>query len=364
MNIPLAPEKTEILQLLDGLVDPETGKGLTASGRVQGLIVRPDGHVGFTIEAPPALVDRYRTVREEAEAAVKTAAGVTGATVVLTAHAGTGPRQAPAERRAEGLPGVERIIAVASAKGGVGKSTVAVNLACAFARLGLRTGLLDVDVYGPSGPTMLGTVHARPQTTGRRAKPIEVWGLKTMSIGNLVDPEQPMIWRGPMATNAIRHMLDEFEWAPLDVLVLDLPPGTGDAHLTLVQRLPLDGVIIVSTPQELALADVRRGIAMFEKTHAPIIGIVENMAWFEAPDGARLPLFGEGGARRTAEAFGVPLLGEIPIDMRLRESCDQGRPLVAADSEHPLVERFLGVAEAALANVALGAKPAPVIRFQ
>jgi ATP-binding protein involved in chromosome partitioning len=363
MNIPLAPEKKQILQLLDEVVDPETGKGLAQSGRVQGLVIRPDGKVGFTIEAPTALIDRYGAVRDAAEAAVRAAPGVTGAAVVLTAHTKREPQRTPPERRAEGLPGVERIIAVASAKGGVGKSTVAVNLACAFARLGLRTGLLDVDVYGPSGPTMLGTVGTRPGSAGGRGKPIEAWGLKTMSIGNLVDPEQPMVWRGPMATNAFREMLDGFEWAPLDVLVLDLPPGTGDVQLTLVQRLPLDGVVIVSTPQELALADVRRGIVMFEKTHAPILGIVENMAWFETPDGARLPLFGEGGARRTAAAQGVPLLGEIPIDVRLRESCDAGRPLVASEPDHPVAQRFLGIAEAALANIASGAKPPPIIRF-
>jgi ATP-binding protein involved in chromosome partitioning len=185
-----------------------------------------------------------------------------------------------------------------------------------------------------------------------------------MSIGYLVDPDTAMIWRGPMATSAIRQMLDEVDWAPLDVLVLDLPPGTGDAQLTLVQRLPLSGVIIVSTPQDLALADVRRGIAMFEKTHAPILGVIENMAWYEAPGGERVALFGAGGARRTAAEFAAPFLGEIPFDVRLREASDEGAPLVAAAPEHPISQRFLAIAEAVLANLALGRKPAPAIRFE
>ncbi|MBL8548933.1 MAG: Mrp/NBP35 family ATP-binding protein [Hyphomonadaceae bacterium] len=369
MNNRLAPLEA-IEAALNALSDPETGAGLMAAGRVAGLSIRPDGRVSFTIEAPSASIDRYHSVREAAEAAVRGLAGVTAVTVVLTAHGGGAARPAPRaqpqpERRAEGVAGVASVIAVASAKGGVGKSTVAVNFACALAKLGKRVGLLDVDVYGPSLPTLMGTTAHKPEPKrGGKLAPVEAWGLKTMSIGYLVDPETAMVWRGPMATSAIRQMLDEVDWAPLDILVLDLPPGTGDAQLTLVQRLPLAGVVIVSTPQQMALADVRRGIGMFEKTHAPILGVVENMAWYETPSGERVALFGEGGARRTAEEFGVPFLGEIPLDVRLREASDEGKPLVAAEPGHPIAERFLAIATAALANMAVGQKPAPAIRFE
>lgn len=371
MNNQLAPDKERILRRLDAIADPETGKGLVTSGRIQGLAVRPGGRVGFTIEAPAALIDRYGAVRDAAEAAVKDVAGVAGATVVLTTHGGRSdlPRRAaaqqPPERRAEGVEGVARMIAVASAKGGVGKSTIAVNLACALQRMGLTAGLLDVDVYGPSAPTLLGTVHEKPKAArDRKLHPVEAWDLKTMSIGYLVDPESAMMWRGPMATSAIRQMLDDVLWAPLDVLVLDLPPGTGDAHLTLLQRLPLDGVVIVSTPQEMALADVRRGIALFEKTAAPLIGVVENMAWFETPDGERQYLFGQGGAKRTAEHLGAPFLGELPLDPALREASDSGAPLVAAHPNHPMSQRFAAIAAAAIANAERAKKPAPTIRFE
>ncbi|MBI1187515.1 MAG: P-loop NTPase [Alphaproteobacteria bacterium] len=370
MNNRLAPERSAVLAALDRIKDPETGEGLNAAGRVHGLTIRPDGRVSFTIDAPSALIDRYTEVRDAAEAAVRSVKGAAAATVVLTAHGGRSDARtvappSPQERRAEGVEGVGRVIAVASAKGGVGKSTVAVNLACAFAKLGFRTGLLDADVYGPSVPTLLGAVHSKPQQArGRKLEPVEAWGLRTMSIGYLVDPERAMMWRGPMATSAIRQMLDDVNWAPLDVLVLDLPPGTGDAHLSLLQRLPLDGAIIVSTPQELALADVRRGIALFEKTAAPLVGVIENMAWFDGPDGKRVHIFGEGGARRTAERHGAPFLGEIPLDPVLRESCDVGAPFVAENPEHPLAQTFIAMARTALANAEGGHKPAPSIRFE
>ncbi|MGE0045238.1 MAG: Mrp/NBP35 family ATP-binding protein [Hyphomonadaceae bacterium] len=365
MNNRLAPTPEAVLARLNAVKDPVTGKGLAASGRLSGLTIREDGRVSFTIEAPGDAVERYKEVRDAAETAVRAMEGVAGATVVLTAHGGRTRPRTPAPRQAEGVEGVRLLIAVASAKGGVGKSTVAVNLACAFDRLGMKAGLLDVDVYGPSAPTLLGTGAKKPEPArGGKLHPVDAWGLKTMSIGYLVDPEAAMMWRGPMATSAIRQMLDEVAWAPLDVLVLDLPPGTGDAHLTLVQRLPLSGVIIVSTPQEMALADVRRGIAMFEKTAAPVLGIVENMAWLETDGGARLYPFGQGGAERTADAAGIPFLGALPLETRLRESADEGKPLVATEPDHPLTERFLDVARAALENAAAAAKPAPVIRFE
>jgi ATP-binding protein involved in chromosome partitioning len=338
---------------LDAIADPLTGKGLFTSGRISGLAMDGAGKVSFTIEAPADAVDRYVEVRAQAEAAARALPGAKSVIAVLTAH------EAKA-KSVGGLAGVRHIIAIASAKGGVGKSTVAVNLACAFASLGLRTGLLDLDVYGPSAPTLLGVADQKPaRGPDKTLLPLEAHGLKTMSIGYLVDPGSPMIWRGAMATSAVRQMLDDVVWGELDVLLLDLPPGTGDVQLTLVQRVPLAGAVIVSTPQEMALADVRRGLAMFEKTHAPILGVIENMAYFELPDGARSYIFGQGGARRTAEQAGVPFLGEIPIDVSLRESADVGRPLAATN--HPLAQRFRDVATAAHANIARLNKPAPAI---
>lgn len=377
MNKPLTDLSEAILAAVESVPDPMTGRGLVSANRISGLSVDPSGVARFVLEAPQAQVQSYESVRAQAEAAAGAVPGVSRAAVVLTAHSGptsvrvqkgdpapdrAPPREAP--RRAEGLPGVKTILAVASAKGGVGKSTVAVNLACAFARLGLRTGILDIDVFGPSVPTLLGLASQQPEMgPDKKLIPLVAHGVRSMSIGYLVNVDSPMIWRGAMVSSAIRQMFDDVAWAPLDILVLDMPPGTGDAQLTIAQRAPLDGAVIVSTPQEVALADVRRGVAMFEKTHVPILGIIENMAWLEQPDGQRLHLFGEGGARRTAEAFAVPFLGELPIDIALRQSADEGRPLVAAAPDHPMSVRFIAMAEAALAALATGAKPPPTIRF-
>ncbi len=357
MNTPLMLSRESLLAALDAIKDPLEGTGLAAAGRITGLEITPSGKVVATIEAPADKAMVYARARAEAEKLLAAHEGVTAATVVLTAHDA-------AANSAKGVGAVKHIIAVASAKGGVGKSTVAVNLACAFAAAGKKTGLLDIDVYGPSAPTLLGIAAVKPKVLpDKTLEPVDAFGLKTMSIGYLVDAEQPMVWRGAMATSAVRQMLEDVAWGALDVLVLDLPPGTGDVQLTLVQRTPLSGAVIVSTPQEMALADVRRGIAMFEKTNAPILGIVENMAYFDLPDGTRAHIFGEGGARRTAESAGVPFLGELPIDVRLRESADAGRPLVATAPDDPMSQRFRAIAEAALANAAHAAKPAPTIRF-
>lgn len=356
MNNPLALIRQDIEKRLDAIKDPISSKGLFSAGRILGLDIREDGKVSFTVEAPAEAAERYVEARDAAEAAARQAKGVTQVLAVLTAH------EAPKAKPEGGVSRVKRIIAVASAKGGVGKSTVATNLACAYAALGLKAGLLDLDVYGPSAPTLLGIHNQKPHMRpDKLLDPLDAHGLKTMSIGYLVEPDSPMIWRGAMATSAVRQMIDEVVWGPLDVLVLDLPPGTGDVQLTLVQRVPLAGAVIVSTPQEVALADVRRGLAMFEKARAPILGIVENMAYFEAPDGARTHIFGEGGARRTAEAAGAPFLGEIPIDVALREACDAGAPLVASQPDHPVSRRFREIAQAALDNVARLNKPAPRI---
>ncbi len=356
MNNQLAALKEQVEARLDAINDPISGKGLFTSGRISGLDAREGGKVSFTIEAPADAAERYVAVRDRAEAETRALKGVTSVIAVLTAHE-------PKPAKAGGIGGVKHVIAVASAKGGVGKSTVAVNLACAFAALGLKTGLLDLDVYGPSAPTLLGVGDQKPRMNpDKTLNPLDAHGLKTMSIGYLVDPASPMIWRGAMATSAVRQMIDDVAWGELDVLLLDLPPGTGDVQVTLVQRVPLAGAVIVSTPQEMALADVRRGIAMFEKTHAPILGVIENMAYFEAADGTRTHIFGEGGARRTAAEAGAPFLGEIPIDVALREACDAGAPLAATQPEHAVSARFRDIAEAALANVARMNKPAPAIK--
>ncbi len=358
MNNQLAGLKRAVENALDAVIDPITGQGLWASGRVNGLNLDAAGKVSFTIEAPAGIAENYAPVRDRAEQAVRATPGVSHVLAVLTAH------DAKTAAAAGGTGRVQHVIAVASAKGGVGKSTLAANLACAFASLGYRTGLLDLDVYGPSAPTLLGVKDQKPAPGPEKTiVPIEAHGLKTMSIGYLVDPASPMIWRGAMATSAVRQMIDDVAWGELDVLLLDLPPGTGDVQLTLVQRVPLAGAIIVSTPQELALADVRRGLAMFDKTHAPILGVIENMAYFEDSAGQRIPIFGEGGARKTAAACGVPFLGELPIDVRLRESADAGRPLVAAQPDAATSQAFVAIAREAFANIARLAKAAPAISF-
>ena len=365
MSEPAVPEREAVLKALDAVRDPVSGKGLAAAGLVRGLVLRP-ARAAFMLEVPAEEVERYRPVREAAERALAAAPGVETAQVVLTAEAAAPPppRYTSAPRRArvaedpqarlgtmpeaEKPEHVKKIIAVASGKGGVGKSTVAVNLAVAFARLGLRAGLLDADVYGPSAPVMLGIDGEPGFGPDKRLIPLEAWGVKVMSIGFIVEPGSAAIWRGPMATSALRTMMASV-WGtqaePLDVLVVDLPPGTGDIQLTLVQRMKLDGAIIVSTPQEIALMDARRAATMFRKVQTPILGVVENMAWFAEPaTGARIPIFGEGGAAKEAEALGVPLLAEVPIEVALRESCDVGRPLVATHPDSPAAKAFLEMA--------------------
>jgi len=357
---------------LDAVKDPVSGKGLVASGRVSGLVVRPDGKVGFVIETAVGAADE--PLRKAAESAATKAQGVSAVTAVLTAEATTGARSVPAASASRPLPApppgqlpitrpARGIIAVASAKGGVGKSTVAVNLAVAAARSGLRVGLLDADVFGPSLPTMLGTVGVKPDVKGKRMQPVMAHGLATMSIGYLVDPDQAVVWRGPMVMSAVSQLITDTDWGDLDLLFIDTPPGTGEVQLTLVQKLPLDGAVIVSTPQEVALADVRRGVGMFRKTAVPVLGVIENMAWFEQPDGSRAYIFGQGGAERTAAELGVPFLGALPILPALREGGDAGVP--AATGASSAAEAFRLLADAV--SEALGAapnKPEPKIIFE
>lgn len=266
------------------------------------------------------------------------------------------------------VPGIDRILVVASAKGGVGKSTVAVNLAAAMAKAGMRVGLLDADIYGPSIPTMMGTVDAEPATSpNKKLVPVEAHGMKTLSIGYLSDPDSPMIWRGPIVMSAITQLLNDAEWGtpaePLDILIIDTPPGTGDAQLAIAQKVPVTAAIIVTTPQEVALADVRRGAAMFAKTHVPVIGLVETMSWFDDPAGLRHYLMGQGGARRMGAALGLPVLGEIPMLTAIREAGDAGVP--AALGKGPAADIFMALARsAAIALDQLVTRPAPEIIFE
>jgi ATP-binding protein involved in chromosome partitioning len=397
------PERSRILAALEAVIDPKSGRGLVSAGLVQALVVAP-GRAGFMMEVEAGDGPLYAPVRDAAEAALRTAPGVDHAQVVLTAdrepsgapgtvrvRRGADPEPAsaraqtverphahshahehkpaqPAQPAAAGKPAhVRHVLAVASGKGGVGKSTVAVNLAAALAQLGLRTGLLDADVYGPSVPQMTGA-KSEPRSVGGKLLPLEAWGLKIMSIGLLVDEAAPMIWRGPMASSALNQLLNDVVWGteaePLDVLVIDMPPGTGDIQLTLAQRVALSGAVVVSTPQDVALIDVRRGVSMFEKTHVPILGVIENMAYFPDPTtGQPIEIFGRGGARTTAETLGAPFLGEIPIDPRLREACDAGQPYVIAAPASPASIALVAMAEAVAERLQAGEglKPAPRI---
>lgn len=263
-----------------------------------------------------------------------------------------------------GIAGIKHVIAVASAKGGVGKSTTSCNLALGFTALGLKVGILDADIYGPSQPTLFG-LRGKPRLIGTRTlEPMERFGVKIMSIGFLVDEDLAMIWRGPMVISAITQMLREVAWGDLDVLVVDLPPGTGDAPLTMAQQTPLAGAVIVSTPQDIALIDTRRGIAMFRKVNVPLLGVIENMSSFRCPDcGHVSPIFGHGGARIEAETIGAPFLGEIPLDIRLRVTSDEGRPIVATEPESVHAKLYIGIARQVWLALSTGraAKPAPRI---
>jgi ATP-binding protein involved in chromosome partitioning len=374
--------KEHVLAALAGVEDPAQGQDVVALGMVSGVVVR-DGNVGFALEIDPSEATTKEPLRAACEAAVMALAGVTSVTAVLTAERtpggaprpGEGPRGAAPRGQPPqghdsrgGLPGISAIVAVASGKGGVGKSTTSVNLALALAALGQRVGLLDADIYGPSQPRMLG-ITGRPRSPdGKKLLPMENYGVRVMSMGFLVDEDAPMIWRGPMVQSALQQMLGDVAWGELDVLVVDLPPGTGDAQLTMAQRVPLAGAVIVSTPQDIALLDARKALNMFRKVDVPVFGIVENMSYFLCPScGHRSEIFSHGGARTTAEKYGVDFLGEIPLDLTIREETDAGRPPVVSQPDGPQAAAYLEVARKVIDKLApanASARPFPKIVFE
>ncbi|MGI8394897.1 Mrp/NBP35 family ATP-binding protein [Agrobacterium deltaense] len=372
--------KSQVEKALEAVIYPGSGKSIVALGMVSEIFIA-DAKAYFSITVPADKAAEMEPLRLAAEQAAKSVEGIVGAVVALTADRKPGQQQpAPAARPAAatgrpaqqpgsskvGVPGVRAIIAVASGKGGVGKSTTAVNLALGLQALGLKVGMLDADIYGPSLPRLL-KISGRPQQQEDRIiLPMENYGLKVMSMGFLVDEEAAMIWRGPMVQSALMQMLREVAWGELDVLVLDMPPGTGDAQLTIAQQVPLAGAVIVSTPQDLALIDARKGITMFRKVEVPLLGVIENMSYFIAPDtGARYDIFGHGGAKAEAERIGVPFLGEVPLTISIREMSDAGTPVVAAEPDGPQAAIYRDIAEKVWARIGAGErKAAPKIVFE
>jgi len=364
----------QVLSALRQVMDPDRGRDLVTLGMISSVHLR-EGHVTFAIEVDPERGPKLEPLRKAAERAVERLPGVLSVSAVLTAEAKPGSRPATRPQSAETgarpgpggakalIPGVKTIIAVASGKGGVGKSTLAANLALAAAANGLKIGLLDADIYGPSMPRMLG-IAGKPQSRdGRVLEPMERHGIKVMSMGFLVPEETPMIWRGPMVMSAIQQMLRDVKWGTLDMLVVDLPPGTGDAQLTMAQQVPLSGAVIVSTPQDIALLDARKGLNMFRKVDVPVLGIVENMSYFLCPHcGARSEIFSHGGARREAEKLGTEFLGEVPLDIRIRETSDAGEPIVIAEPESAHAQLFREMARRIWSMLAAG-KPRPAPRI-
>ena len=357
-------------QVLEALAKVASPRGVAlTNANVLSPVSVTDGKVFFSINVDAAEARAWESVRAQAEAAVRAIPGVSAAMIALTAERKPGPTSAPPPQRpAQGgvapvsahrpphspaspmakqaeIPGIAAVIAVASGKGGVGKSTTALNLALGLRDLGLRVGLLDADIYGPSVPRLTG-IHEKPQLDdNRKMIPIQRFGLAIMSIGFLVEEDTAMIWRGPMVMSAITQMLRDVAWGTLDVLVVDMPPGTGDAQLTLAQNVPLKGAVIISTPQDLSLIDARRGLAMFRKVNVPVLGIVENMSYFQCPNcGTKSDIFGHGGARHEAERLGVPFLGEIPLHMSIRTTSDSGTPVVDSepDGPHAAIYRAIG----------------------
>ena len=349
----------QILDSLKQVIDPDSGKDIVSAGMIKGLQTK-DGHVAFAIEVDPDKGAGLEPLRKEAEEVVHDLGGVISATVVLTAdRPAQGPGQgqpspggkppldhggAPSEPTPALMPGVASIVAVASGKGGVGKSTTAVNLALGLAAGGHKTGLLDADIYGPSMPRMMGITGQPSSSDGTTLDAMENYGVKVMSMGFLVEEDTPMIWRGPMVQSALEQMMRDVSWGELDIMVVDMPPGTGDIQLPLAQKVPLTGAVIISTPQDIALMDARKGLNMFRKVGVPVFGLIENMSYFTCPKcGERSEIFSHGGAKVEADRLGIDFLGEIPLDIIIRKPSDGGRPIVVSEpeSEHALTYRAI-----------------------
>ncbi len=380
--------KQQILDTLAGVMMPSSTNGKSENIVSLGMVSDPfvtTGDAGakvmFSLTVPADQAQALEPLRGQAQAAVEAIDGVASAMVALTAERKMGDRQpsappqpsppnrpAPAAPAAggekPGVAGVKHIIAVASGKGGVGKSTTAINLALGLQNQGLKVGLMDADIYGPSVPRLVG-ISGKPEAEGRVLKPIEAFGLKVMSIGFLVAEDTPMIWRGPMVISALTQLLREVDWAPLDVLVVDMPPGTGDAQLTMAQQVPLAGAVIVSTPQDLSLIDARKGLNMFTKVNVPILGIVENMSTFFCPKcGERTDIFGHGGAQEEAARLNVPFLGGVPLHMDIRAKSDAGTPVVADDPDGPHAEIYNQIAALIAQALTVDQPAAPAIVFE
>jgi ATP-binding protein involved in chromosome partitioning len=377
----------DVLEALKAIADPDRGQDIVDLGMISGLVVK-DGNVGFAIEVDPQQGVEMEPLRKQAEEIVDKLPGVLSVTAVLTAHrAGSGnaapsapsgpsaqaPAGGPAAQQASGagatnalVPGVKTIVAVASGKGGVGKSTTSTNLAVGLASLGLSVGILDADIYGPSQPRMMGIIGRPSSPDGKILRPMENYGVKCMSMGFLVAEDTPMIWRGPMVQSALQQMLRDVEWGELDILVIDMPPGTGDAQLTIAQQVPLSGAVIVSTPQDIALIDAKKGLNMFRKVDVPVLGIIENMSYFTCPNcGHESNIFSRGGARREAETLGMEFLGELPLDIEIRETSDSGRPIVVSNPDSPHAKVYVAIAQRVWEKVsaALGSEAAQAPRI-
>ncbi|HMA51805.1 MAG TPA: Mrp/NBP35 family ATP-binding protein [Magnetospirillaceae bacterium] len=347
-----------VLRTLEKVIDPQNGKDIVTLGMVSGIVVK-GGHVAFALEIEPKRAGELEAVRKQAEKLVHEMPGVLTVSAVLTAERGPTPQpqQQPPQMPRIGqhgsgstellLTNVKSVIAVASGKGGVGKSTTAVNLALALKNLGLSVGLFDADIFGPSQPRLLGMVGTKPTSAdGKKMNPIEAHGLKVMSLGFMMPEDNPVVWRGLMVMGALEQFMKDVAWGDLDVMVIDMPPGTGDTQLTIAQRVKLAGAVIVSTPQDIALIDARKGINMFNKVNVPVLGLIENMSVFSCPNcGHESHIFGHGGARADAERLGVDFLGELPLDIDLRIASDEGKPVVVTDPEGAMAQRYRAIAE-------------------
>ena len=346
------PSEDKIRQVLKQVPVPGQKGDIISLNLLSGLVVR-DGVVHVSIETSPDQLEWMEVVRKNCEKAIGGIPGILNVTAVLTEERNTEPQNSEDINEEKlGAEGVERIIAVASGKGGVGKSTTAVNIAMALARLGKKVGIMDADIYGPSIPRMMGVDGHPSAGHGNKLQPLESYGVKCMSMGFMVGEDSPMIWRGAMVMSALEQMLNDVIWSPLDILIVDMPPGTGDAQLTLAQRTKLAGAVIVSTPQDIALLDARRGINMFRKVHVPILGIIENMSYFVCPScGGKSNIFDTGGAENLANKFGIDLLGKIPLDIGIRETSDNGRPIVISKSRSPHTLSYITIAKNLLENM-------------